>query len=360
MLTIGVDAHRRMLYCVVIDERGRERDHVSVRNTATAWSELLVRVELIDAEAEQVWGIEGSGHAGRGLAQMLVSQGVVVYEVNPRLTAEMRSRSRSQDKSDRHDGLAIARLVQHEAGTLPLIQPEDATTPLTILTRERQTVQTELTRERNRLHAELLQVDPTDYQQVSNLTTRAGIADVLAWDEQWLGPVARIQLQVVQRRARRLLALMDDLETISTQIRSLSRSVCRPLTELFGVAELTAGMLAGYLGPGDRFSSEAQLARYAGVAPLEVSSAGKTRHRLNRYGHRRLNELIHRIALTQSQRYAPAKAYVARRQAEGKSWRDAIRALKRYVARAIYSAWKQCLADTGIAAHSLCSLQHLT
>lgn len=54
MLTVGVDAHRRMLYSVVIDEQGRELDHVSTRNTAAHWSELLVRIEAIDAEAEQI------------------------------------------------------------------------------------------------------------------------------------------------------------------------------------------------------------------------------------------------------------------------------------------------------------------
>ncbi len=107
-------------------------------------------------------------------------------------------------------------------------------------------------------------------------------------------------------------------------------------------------MLAGYLGPGQRFATEAQLARYAGAAPVETSSAGKTRHRLNRSGHRQLNEIIHRIALVQAQHYAPAQRYLARRQAEGKTWREAIRALKRYIVRAVWQAWNACLAGTGI------------
>src|SRR5699024_7882808 len=101
-------------------------------------------------------------------------------------------------------------------------------------------------------------------------------------------------------------------------------ALSRPLTTIFGVAELTAGMLAGYLGPGDRFETEAQLARYAGVASRETSSAGTTRHRLNRTEHRKRNAVIHRIALTQSQRSEPAREYLARRQAEGKTWREAL------------------------------------
>ncbi|MDP9317010.1 MAG: transposase [Chloroflexota bacterium] len=104
----------------------------------------------------------------------------------------------------------------------------------------------------------------------------------------------------------------------------------------------TAGMLAGMLGPGQRFSSEAQLAAYAGVAPLEASSAGTIRHRLNRGGNRRLNAILYRIALVQATSSPQAQADLARRQAEGKTRREAIRALKRYVIRAIWRLWQRC------------------
>ena len=97
---------------------------------------------------------------------------------------------------------------------------------------------------------------------------------------------------------------------------------------------LTAGVLARILGQ-RRFASEAQLAAYAGVAPLEASSAGATPHRLNRGGNRRLNAILYRIALTQARSSPDGRPYVQRRMAEGKSWREAIRALKRYLVRAI-------------------------
>lgn len=348
MCVIGVDAHRRMLYAVAVDERGQELGCWKGRNTAAQWAAALVWAEELteDAAAVRQWGIEGSANQGRGLAQMLVGQGDVVVEINPRWTAASRNRSRSRDKTDHVDARAIARLLVQEGETLPRVNPEDATTPLAILTRERETLQADLTRNRNRLHAELLRLDPDYTDRLPKLTTRAGLDAVLAWDETRLGVSAQIQLQTAQRRVRRLLALLDDLEAVSTQLEAMSRPVAAPLTEVYGVAELTAGMLAGYLGPGDRFDTDAHLASHAGVAPLEASSAGKTRHRLNRTGHRKLNAVIHRIALTQSQRYAPAKQYLARRQAEGKTWREAIRALKRHIVRAIWQAWQQCLAGT--------------
>ena len=120
----------------------------------------------------------------------------------------------------------------------------------------------------------------------------------------------------------------------------------RPLTQIHGVGLYTAGALAGILGPGHRFRSEAHLAAYAGVAPLEASSAGLGRHRLNRGGNRRLNAILYRIALSQARSWPEAQAYVARRQAEGKTWREAIRALKRSLIRGLWRLWQECLMAT--------------
>src|SRR4029453_11695625 len=105
------------------------------------------------------------------------------------------------------------------------------------------------------------------------------------------------------------------------------------LTRLCGVSLLTAGALAGLLGPGRRFATDAQLAAYAGVAPLEASSAGRVRHRLNRGGNRRLNAILYRIAITQAGASPQAKPSLGRRAGEGKSRREALRALKRHLVR---------------------------
>ena len=73
-----------------------------------------------------------------------------------------------------------------------------------------------------------------------------------------------------------------------------------------------------------------------------ASSAGAVRHRLNRLGNRRLNMVFHQIVLTQARIYAPARTYLQRRQAEGRTAREARRALKRLIVRRIYRAWRQC------------------
>jgi transposase len=91
--------------------------------------------------------------------------------------------------------------------------------------------------------------------------------------------------------------------------------------------------LAETAGAG-RFASDVKLARLAGVAPIPASS-GK-RHRLDRGGNRQLNCALHRIAVTQGRVHPPAQDYLARKQAEGKSRIEAIRCLKRHLARRVW------------------------
>jgi transposase len=103
---------------------------------------------------------------------------------------------------------------------------------------------------------------------------------------------------------------------------------------------LSAAKLLCEIGPIARFRSDAQLARHAGVAPLEASSGKQRRHRLDRGGNRQLNCALHRIAITQGRVHPPARAYLERKQNEGKSRREAIRCLKRQLARTIYTTLK--------------------
>jgi hypothetical protein len=90
--------------------------------------------------------------------------------------------------------------------------------------------------------------------------------------------------------------------------------------------------------------TDAQMAAYAGVAPLEASSAGRTRHRLNHGGNRRLNAVLYRIVLTQAHHLPAARAYLERRVTEGKTRREAHRCLRRFVIRAIWHRWQECMA----------------
>jgi transposase len=342
MVTIGVDAHKRLHVATALDERGQELGHRQAANTPEGWAALLSwAVQLCDGIPRQ-WGIEGAGYYGHGLAQMLLADGETVYDINPRWTADSRRRSRHPGKSDRFDALAVARYLREDVATLPALSVEDETAVLDLLTSEREAALSEATRLRNQLHALLLLVDPTYQIQFPDLRTPAALASLQTYQAQRPGELAQERAASVRRLAARLQLVCQQVADLQTQIETRAEARFSPLMEIHGVGKLLAGMLAGVLGHVDPHADEAQLAMYAGVAPLEASSAGQVRHRLNRNGNRFLNAMIYRIALVQARWYPPARAYLTRRQHEGKTRREAFRALKRFIVRAVWKQWQQC------------------
>ncbi len=99
---------------------------------------------------------------------------------------------------------------------------------------------------------------------------------------------------------------------------------------------MTAAKLVGEIAGAQRFASDAKLARAAGIAPIPVSSDNTNRHRLDRGGNRQINATIHRIAVTRLRCHPETRDYIARKRAEGKSTKDAIRCLKRHLTRRIW------------------------
>jgi transposase len=339
MITIGVDAHKRMHVAVALDDAGREVGRWEGRNSINGWRELFSWARGL-ADDRQV-GIEGAWGYGRGLAQLLVGAGEVVYEVSARWTAAQRRSARRPGKTDSLDALAVAQLVRQEAPRLPSVSPEDETALLDLLTSERQAVLAESTRLRNQIHALLVQLDPEYKTSIANLKSAAALAVLESYAASNASPMQQERAAVVRRLAQRLRLALTQLEEVAGRMRELAVPFS-PLTRLCGINLLTAGMLAGIIGPGRRFATDAQLAAYAGAAPLEASSAGTVRHRLNRGGNRRFNAILYRIALTQAQHSSEARAYIARRMTEGKTRREAMRALKRYLVRAIWKLWQEC------------------
>ena len=131
------------------------------------------------------------------------------------------------------------------------------------------------------------------------------------------------------------------LGRLTIEIDSLERRIAglvadHPLRSLHGAGPLVTAKLVAEAGDVRRFRSVDAFAMLAGVAPIPASSGQTHRMRLNRGGNRQLNRAIHGIALAQVRTYPPAQAFVARKRAEGKSWREAVRSLKRHLARIVF------------------------
>jgi transposase len=136
---------------------------------------------------------------------------------------------------------------------------------------------------------------------------------------------------------------------LERELSELVKSQAGALLELRGCATLTAAKIVAEVAGAERFATEAKLAKHAGSAPLPASSGQRRRHRLNRSGNRQLNCALHRIAVTQKRVHPPAIAYLQRKEAEGKSSREALRCLKRHLTRAVFNALKEMNMDTDIS-----------
>jgi transposase len=328
MIVIGVDVHKHSLTAVAVDELGRPlAEHAGpVDDGVLAWARSL--------EAQLLWALEDCRHVTRGLEQALLAVGERLVRVPPRLTAPQRRRNRTRGKSDGIDALAIARAALQEPGLDGPRAGEETLRELKLLVDHRDDLVDERRRAQQRLRWHLHELDP-------GLHVPLGALDRTIWHDRLGRQLARREQTTQVRIARELVARCSTLtRTILEHDRELharTSALAPRLLQLPGCGPMSAAKLLCEIGPIDRFHSDAQLARHAGVAPLDASSGKHQRHRLDRGGNRQLNCALHRIAITQGRVHAPARAYLIRKQAEGKSRREAIRCLKRQLARTVYT-----------------------
>jgi transposase len=136
---------------------------------------------------------------------------------------------------------------------------------------------------------------------------------------------------------RRVVALDEEMAGIDELVGELVEDVAPGLLAVFGVGVLTAAILLAAAGDNpERLRSEAAWAHLCGVAPREASSGKVVRHRLDRGGNRQANHALWCIVITRMSNDPRTRAYVERRSKEGRSKKEIVRVLKRYVAREVY------------------------
>ncbi len=336
MIWIGVDAHKRVHQAVAIAEVGIQGER-TISNTPAEWAALL---EWARQWPERIWAVEGAWYLGRGLAQYLAEQGERVHEVSGRLTAARRGRAVRRGKSDRLDAHAVAQLLREEAERLPrVLALDDETAQVQLWSRTQAELTKDMTRLVNRLHDLLLLCDPQYARGLPDLTTTAAIGALLGYHAPGEGGLARERERIVRGTAAQLGLLHDQDRELRSKLERASTARFSPLRQIEGVGPIIACAIVAELGRPRPHFAEEQLAALAAVAPLEASSAGAVRHRLNRGGNRRLNMLFHVISLTQGRIYPPARSYLERRRTEGLTAREARRALKRHLVRRVFRAW---------------------
>ena len=145
-----------------------------------------------------------------------------------------------------------------------------------------------------------------------------------------------MRVRIARDELRRLRELTASIKALKAEITELVTELAPQLVAEPGCGPLTAAKLVGEIAGADRFATDAQLARAAGIAPIPASSGRTDRHRLDRGGNRQINAAIHRIAVTRARCDPETSDYIARKKTEGKTNRDAIRCLKRHLARRVW------------------------
>jgi transposase len=254
--------------------------------------------------------------------------------VPPKLMGQARRGERSAGKSDPIDALAVARAALREGPeTLPAAHLDEQALELKLLLAHRENLVKACAEDQQRLRWHLHDLWPELELPAGCLDRPARLdrlARKLAAAEQGARvKIARELVVEIRRRSRRA-------EGLEAEIAALVEERAPRLLELKGCGVLTAAKLVAETAGAGRFASDAKFARLAGVAPVPASSGKRVRHRLDRGGNRQLNCALHRIAVCQGRVHPPAREFLERKQAEGKSRREALRCLKRHLARRVW------------------------
>ncbi|MEZ0338779.1 IS110 family transposase [Mycobacterium sp. pV006] len=331
MVVVGADVHKRTHTFVAVNDAGRELAEKTVQAITVGHAEAVMWARE-QFGGDVVWAIEDCRHLSARLERDLLALGQKVVRVPPKLMAQTRASARTRGKSDPIDALAVARGFLREPD-LPVASHDEVSRELKLLVDRREVLVAQRTATINRLLWRVHELDPERAPKARSLD--------LAKHRGLLGDWLDTQTGIVAELARDELAditrLTETINALAKRIGERVRKVAPVLLAMPGCGELTAAKLVGEAAGVTRFKSEAAFARHAGVAPVPVWSGNtRGRVRMTRSGNRQLNTALHRIAVTQIRLDGLGQAYYRHRLAQGDSTTEALRCLKRRLARVVF------------------------
>ena len=330
-VVLGVDTHLEAHVAVALDGLGRRLGELAVPTakegyeSLVSWAEGFGRVRCA--------GVEGTSSYGAGLARYLQAAQILVFEVE----RPKRRHLRRKGKSDSRDAEAAARAVlAGETAGVPK-SGDGRVEMIRVLRAARRSAVKARTQAANQLRGVRVTAPEALRHRLRGLSTKELVAVAARFrpgdDPEDVGEATRFALRSV---ARRYQYLSEEIAELDAQLGRLVSQTAPELTSLLGIGTDHAATLLIVAGDNpERLGSEASFASLCGVSPVEASSGKVVRHRLNRGGNRDANRALHLICVVRMRVDERTRAYLARRASEGKSKREIIRCLKRYVAREV-------------------------
>jgi transposase len=330
MVLIGIDPHKSTHTAVAIDDAEKQLGELTLRADRLQVERLLKWA--IDYP-ERLWAIESASGLGHLLAQQLLAVGEDVVDVPPTLAARVRllSSAKSQ-KNDPNDALSVA-IAALRAPRLRSVAKDDHGAVLRMLGDHHHDLGSLRTQVICRLHACIRSL-------VAGGTGIRLSADRASAVLRRVKPATAVEAE----RKRLALGYIADVRRLDAELADSKARIIKAVrasgtsvVELNGVGPIVAALVLGHSGDVSRFKSRDHYASYNGTAPIDASSGPRKRHRLNPRGNRQLNHAIHIIAVAQIRHESEGRRYFDRKVAEGKSTKEAMRALKRQISNAVYA-----------------------
>ncbi|MGW5113776.1 IS110 family transposase [Nocardia sp. NPDC004123] len=329
-VTIGMDPHKRSATIEIIDAAGHILAVGRYTTDTVGYTEMLTTAQQF---TDRAWAVEGCNGIGRHLAHRLVHDGETVVDVPAKLSAQVRvfatGNGRKTDPVDAHS-VVLAAL---HAPNLRRVQLDPELVALGLLADRRDELGRARTQTLNRIHRILLDLIPGGAKKfLSAPQARDLITDLRPCD-----PVGRVQLRLVIELIEELETIDRKTKTADKELRQLILDRGSTLMDLHGIGPSSAARLLADTGDIHRFATRDRFASWNGTAPRDASSGDQQRHRLSRAGNRRINRVLHIMAVVQLRRPTAGRVYYDARRAGGKTSMEAMRALKRRLSNTVYA-----------------------
>jgi transposase len=333
MIVLGADAHKRShTIAAVAAPTGELLGEQTVAVGRRGFAALLQWARGLDDE--RVWALEDCRHVSGSLERFLIERGERVLRIPTHLTANARKSARQRGKSDPIDALNVARAALREGlESFPVAHLDGPELDLRLLVDHRE-----------RLVRHRVELNSTIQWHLHDLWPELRLPGGALFSRKRGARIGRrlgraeqtMRVRIARDELRRLRELTVAINQLEREITTLVGQIAPQLLNEPGFGPLIAAKLVGEIAGAQRFATPAKLARAAGVAPIPASSGNTQRHRLDHGGNRQVNAALHRVIVTRARCHPPTRDYIARRRAEGKSTREAIRCLKRYLARRVW------------------------
>jgi transposase len=330
----GVDTHKDLHVAAVVDEHDRLIDSRSFATTRQGYRHMLAWMRSL-GQLDRV-GVEATGTYGAGLLRHLEAAGVEVLEI----TAPDRTDRRRRGKNDDFDAEAAAHAAFAGKRAVTPKRRDGMIEALRVLKACRKTAVSARRVALQMIHNTIVSAPEELRDTVRRMTRMQLVRTLAAWrpdltDYRNTVSAYRIALKSL---ARRYLELHDEIADLDVMIAAIVDELAPDLVARNSIGHGCAAQLLLTAGDNpERLRSEASFAALCGVSPIPASSGKTIRHRLNRGGDRAANSALHIIAIGRLRSDERTKEYVARRIAGGRSKLEAIRCLKRYIAREVFT-----------------------